>query len=79
MTDVNIAASMLVDAFEHKADSFVLVSGDSETICGSATETAATGGAVSCGASIDGVGSVMSAAGTVGVNAPRLSGSGDFW
>lgn len=30
LTDVNIAASMLVDAFEYRADSFVLVSGDSD-------------------------------------------------
>ena len=30
LTDVNIASSMLVDAFERKADAFVLVTGDSD-------------------------------------------------
>lgn len=30
LTDVNIASSMLVDAFERKAESFVLVTGDSD-------------------------------------------------
>ena len=30
LTDVNIAVRMLSDAYEHKADSFVLISGDSD-------------------------------------------------
>ena len=30
LTDVNIAVRVLVDAYEHKADSFVIISGDSD-------------------------------------------------